>query len=135
MAETLEIIESYQKRALEDLKAAETMLDSKFHLAAISLAYYVVFYAITSSLLKEGIIVHKHKQLGIEFRKNFIKTGQLDKKYSELLQQLFRSRQTADYDAIPNIPEEKVKELLKDAKEFVEVLNKLDAGVRRHDDK
>ena len=122
MAESIEVLESYRERALQDLKAAETMLASKFHLVAVSLAYYAVFYAITALLLKEGVVAHKHKQLGIEFRKHFIKTNRLPPRYSELLHELYEARQTADYDAIPNIPEEKVGDILKDAKEFVDVL-------------
>lgn len=118
----IEVIESYRKRALEDLKAAEQMLASKFHLAAVSLAYYAVFYAITAVLLEKGIKVRKHKQLGIEFRKTFIKTEMLPRKYSQTLEILFDARQTADYDAAPKIEEEMVPKLLQEAKEFVNVL-------------
>ena len=124
----IEVIESYQKRAEEDLKAAEQMLASKFHLAAISLAYYAVFYAIIAALLAKGIKARKHKQLGIEFRRVFIKTEILPKKYSAILDALFHARQTADYDAVPKIEQEDVQKLLEDAKEFVTVLNKLDSG-------
>lgn len=118
----IEVLESYRKRALEDIKAAEQMLASKFHLAAVSLSYYAVFYAITAVLLERGIKVRKHKQLGIQFRKNFIKTGILPKKYSSFLDELFNARQTADYDAVPNIEQEAVPKLLNSAKEFVAVL-------------
>lgn len=118
----IEVIESYRKRALEDLKAAEQMLASKFHLAAVSLAYYAVFYAITAALLAKGIKVRKHKQLGIEFRRTFIKTNVLPQKYSSLLDELFNARQSADYDAVPSIEQEEVPKLLLQAKEFVEVL-------------
>lgn len=123
MAE-FEIIESYRQRAREDLRAAEEMLASRFHLAAISRAYYALFYAATAILLEEGIVVHRHKQLGIEFRKHFIKTKKLPKKYSEILEELFQARQTADYDAIPEISETRVKELLEEAKDFVQTLLK-----------
>lgn len=118
----IEVIESYRKRALEDLKAAEQMLASKFHLAAVSLAYYAVFYGITAALLAKGIKVRKHKQLGIEFRRTFIKTNVLPQKYSSLLDELFNARQSADYDAVPSIEQEEVPKLLLQAKEFVEVL-------------
>lgn len=133
MAE-IEVIESYRKRAEEDLKAAEQMLLSKFHLAAVSLAYYAVFYGITAALLAKGIRVRKHKQLGIEFRKTFIKTEIISKKYSKILDVLFHARQTADYDAVPKIEQDAVPKLLLDAKEFVDILNKLDSGVRRNDE-
>lgn len=122
MAEEITVIESYRERALQDLKAADTMLASKFHMAAVSLTYYAVFYAITALLLQEGMVAHKHKQLGIEFRRHFIKTKRLPMKYSELLHELYEARQTADYDAVPNIPEEKVGAMLNEAKDFVSVL-------------
>lgn len=123
MAE-FEIIESYRQRARDDLKAAEEMLASRFHLAAISRAYYALFYTATAVLLEKGITVHRHKQLGIEFRKHFIKTKELPKKYGEILEELFQARQTADYDAIPEISEARVGELLKEAKDFIQTLLK-----------
>lgn len=119
-----EIIESYSQRAKDDLKASEEMLASHFHLAAVSRAYYAIFYAMTAVLLEKGLTVHSHRQLGIEFRKHFIKTKELSPKYGEILEELFQARQSADYDAIPEITEKRVGELLKEAKDFVGALLK-----------
>lgn len=117
-----EIIESYWKRAEEDIKAAKELLASKFPLAAVSRAYYAVFYASTAVLLMEGISVHRHKQLGIEFRKHFIKTKKIPSKYSQILEELFQARQAVDYDAIPEITPERVQELIESAHDFVNAL-------------
>lgn len=121
MAE-VEIIESYRDRAREDIQTAKLLLGSHLHLAAISRAYYGVFYAVTALLVGRGVVAHKHRQLGIEFRRHFVKTGTFSKKESGLLQELFRARLKADYDAIPDIKEERVAGLIKEAEEFVEAL-------------
>ena len=117
-----EIIESYRHRAKEDLKAAQEMLRSKFHLAAISRAYYAIFYAITAALLEKDVIVHRHKQLGIEFRRHFIKAKLLPKQSSQILETLFQARQTADYDAMPEITLERVQELIVDAEKLIKAI-------------
>ncbi|OGQ47779.1 MAG: hypothetical protein A3H42_01780 [Deltaproteobacteria bacterium RIFCSPLOWO2_02_FULL_46_8] len=121
----IEIILSYRKRAVDDIKAAEEMFASRFYLAAISRAYYAAFYAVTAALLAKDVKVQKHKQLGIEFRRHFIKTGTLSKKYSEILEELFQARQNADYDAIPEITETRVRELIEEAKDFVQAVSSL----------
>lgn len=122
---SLEIIESYRRRAEEDVKAAREMLASRFHLAAVSRAYYAIFYAATATLLMEDIAVHSHKQLAIEFRRYFIKTKKMDSKYSQIFEELFQARQTVDYDAIPEITPERVQELIDEAGDFVNTLKNL----------
>lgn len=124
MAE-IDLIRAYQVRALEDIRAAEQLLGSQFDLAAISRAYYAVFYAITAALLANGTETRSHKQLGIQFRKQFIKTKKVPQKFSPLLEELFQARQAADYDAIPEMDSSEVQHLVKSAAEFVELMNKL----------
>lgn len=124
MAE-IDQIRAYQERALEDIKAAEQLLGSQFDLAAISRAYYAVFYAITAALLANGTETRSHKQLGIQFRKQFIKTKKVAQKYSALLEELFQARQVADYDAIPEMDEAEVRHLVNVAREFVTLMNQL----------
>ena len=121
MAES-EIVKAYLKRARDDLQASREMIVSHFHLAAISRMYYSVFYALTALLLKKGIAVHTHKQLGIEFRRRLIKTEDIPMQYSAVLEELFQARQTADYDAIPEISEDRVRELLQKADDFLKVI-------------
>lgn len=121
MAE-IDIIRAYQNRAKEDIAAATQLLNSHFYLAAVSRAYYAVFYAITAVLLANDSEIHSHKQLGIQFRKQFIQTQQVPQKFSALLEELFQARQAADYDAIPEMAPDEVQHLIKSADEFVKYL-------------
>ncbi|MBI4126907.1 MAG: HEPN domain-containing protein [Deltaproteobacteria bacterium] len=120
MAEELEIIEGYRKRAREELEASRLALDGRFYAASISRGYYAVYYAMCALLSEKGIVTKSHRQTGIEFRKNFVKTGTVERKYSDILDKLFTIRMESDYDAIPNIDERLAKKLLQDAHDFVE---------------
>lgn len=120
MAEGFGIAEGYRKRAKEELEASRVMLGNHFYAAAISRAYYAVYYAITALLMERGVVVKTHRQAAIEFRKRFIKTKHFDVKYSDILDELFNVRMLSDYDAIPEIDEAKTARLLSLAKDFVE---------------
>lgn len=112
-------MESYRNRAREEIKAARLLFGSHLHAAAVSRAYYSCFYMINCLLLKEGIETKTHKQLAIEFRKRYIKTGALDKKFSRILDQLFNTRMLSDYDATIDLSADQVDHLIKLAEEFI----------------
>jgi len=117
--EIVRIVDSYKIRAREDIQAAELLAESHLYAGAISRAYYACFYAVSLLLLQEGMEVKTHKQLGIEFRKRYIKTKKLDKRFSRILEQLFDARMLTDYDATINLEEKQVAHLIKLAEEFV----------------
>jgi uncharacterized protein (UPF0332 family) len=119
MEEVRELIESYKKRAQEELEAANLLLGSQLYAGAISRAYYACFYAMNYLLIYDGIETKTHKQLAVEFRKNYIKTGKLDRKYSRILDQLFNTRILSDYDATIELEQDKVVSLIKASEEFV----------------
>jgi len=98
------------------------MHESHFYAAAISRSYYAVFYAMNALLIEKNISTKSHKQTAIEFRKQFIKTKILDMKYSNILDELFNVRMLCDYDAVPEIDEEKTHHLIELAQDFVEAV-------------
>lgn len=120
MAERIKIAEGYRARAREELEASRSMLEGHFYAASISRAYYAVYYSMNALLIEMDIATKSHKQTAIEFRKHFIKTEKFEKKYSTILDQLFNVRMLSDYDATPEIDEEKTKHLLSLAEDFVE---------------
>lgn len=85
MEKIVKLVESYKQRAGEELKAAKLLFASHLSAGAISRAYYACFYAINYLLLQEGMEAKTHKQVAIELRKRYIKTGRLDKKFSRIL--------------------------------------------------
>ena len=119
MEEMIKLLEGYKKRAKEELEASRLLSGSHLYAGAVSRAYYACFYAITTLLLREGVETKTHKQLAIEFRKRFIKTCKMDKKFSRILDQLFNTRMLSDYEAIIDLDREEVERLIGLAEEFV----------------
>ena len=71
-----------------------------------------------------GLKTSSHKQTQVEFRKHFVKTGEIDKKYSKILAELFETRSRADYDIYWATNKTFVERIVEETKNFVgEVLN------------
>lgn len=119
MEETVKLVYGYKRRALEEIKSARLLADSHLHAGAVSRAYYACFYAINYLLIQDGIDAKTHKQVAVEFRKKYIKTGLLDKKLSQILDQLFNTRMLSDYDAIIDLEPKRVTHLISLAETFV----------------
>ena len=124
MEKSLAEAKDYEERANREIAEATDHLQRGYLETAASTAYYSCFYAIHAKLAALGITTKSHKQVGIEFRRHFIKTGKMDKKFSNYWSLLFQWRSTVDYIALPSINEEKAKELVDMAKDFVTTLLK-----------
>jgi len=57
-----------------------------------------------------------------QFSKNFIKTGKLDKKYGNLLVQLYDWRQKGDYENLFDFTEDNVNQLFEPVYEMLEMI-------------
>ena len=71
--------------------------DGSFDFAA-SRAYYAAFYAMEAALLVHDIRAATHAGIISAFSKQFLKTEILPKELSRTIGNLFRERQTADYE-------------------------------------
>ena len=119
-----ERIEKLLKKAQEDLKASEIMIENGIFRIAASRVYYAMFYIAEAILLTKGLIFTSHKGLISSFNKEFIKSGIFNMKFGRLLRDAFDIRQNSDYEIVPDITESKTKELLLAAKEFLEEAKK-----------
>jgi uncharacterized protein (UPF0332 family) len=119
-----ERIEKLLKKAQEDLKASEIMIENDIYRVAVSRIYYAMFYIAEALLLTKGLIFTSHKGLMSSFNKEFIKSGIFNIKFGRLLRDAFDIRQNSDYEIVPDITESKTKELLLAAKEFLEEAKK-----------
>jgi uncharacterized protein (UPF0332 family) len=119
-----ERIEKLLKKAQEDLKASEIMIENGIYRIAASRVYYAMFYIAEALLLTKGLIFTSHKGLISSFNKEFIKSGIFNIKFGRLLRDAFDIRQNSDYEIVPDITESKTKELLLLAKEFLEEAKK-----------
>ena len=115
-------------QAKQCLVSAEALLQIYDERGAVNRAYYAVFHAIRSVLILEGKDFAKHSGVISYFRKEYIKTGVFSADISDTITDLFNSRSSSDYDDHFDFTKDEVVELLKEAGEFVEVIEAYHKG-------
>lgn len=114
----------YLHEAKEMLSVAKVNLNQDFYSTAINRTYYAVFYCANALLSSKGIFRKKHSSVLSEFRKEFIKTGEINVKFSDFYGQLMDDRHAADYDLLHKITKEEAEENYNYAKSFIEEVEK-----------
>jgi len=109
-------------------QAEETRLDANKMIEAglsprsiVNRAYYAMFYAVLALFLKVGVNIKTSKHIGVIsiFDREFIKTGKIDKRYSEILHELFDARLEGDYKEYVEVLADDAREHVKLAEEFL----------------
>jgi uncharacterized protein (UPF0332 family) len=103
--------------ALEDAQAA---CDKQRFENAMNRIYYAIFYMVSSLAQKNDFATSKHSALLAWFNKKFINENKIfDAKLFKIYSRAFSLRQESDYDVSYKLDDEKVRELLSEAKEFI----------------
>lgn len=95
--ERKEYVDYRMKTALDTYSAAKVLAENGYWNSAVNRLYYSAFYAVNALLVQNKINSSSHSGLRSQFSLHFIKTGKLDRKYGNLLSQLYDWRQKADY--------------------------------------
>lgn len=119
MEHSSEFVKGSLKRADQALKAANSLLEQRLLVDAVSRAYYAMFHAATAILYHYGLRVKSHSSAISLFGEHIVKTGLVDKEIGKSLRRAFDLRQKSDYEIDFEITQEKVKELVTEAKGFV----------------
>ena len=98
------------------------LADNGFWNSAVNRLYYSVFYAVSALLVFHDIQTKKHSSVKSQFSLHFIKTGVFDKKYGQLLSELFDWRQKGDYENIFDYDQESVQPLFIPVKEMLDLI-------------
>lgn len=114
----------YMEAAREMLDVARENLGNNHINSACNRAYYAVFYAASALLFSKGKTFGKHSAVLAAFRQDFIKTGELDKKFSDDYEFVMDSRHTADYMLYDSLDNEDAGLVLAKAHGFVEEVEK-----------
>jgi uncharacterized protein (UPF0332 family) len=112
-------IEEYLALAREDLAAARDNLQFGHLRAAVSRAYYAMFYAATALLGSQGLWRSKHQGLIAAFGEHFVKPGLIEPHYGRILRDAFEARLDSDYGPNPDLNESSAEQLISNAETFV----------------
>lgn len=112
-------IQTHIDHARRSLDAAALNLNNGFYATAINRAYYAIFYAASCLLLVKDISRSKHSGVIAAFRQNFVKTGLIEAKYSDIYGDVMEARIDSDYDMAFEADRTTAKEKLEDARQFV----------------
>lgn len=122
--ERSEYIQYRIKTAQDTFDAAKVLAENGFWNSAVNRLYYSVFYAVNALLVQNEIFSSSHSSLRSQFSLHYIKTGKLDRKYGNLLSQLYDWRQKADYGNVFDFDPESVKPRFDDVLDMIREIEK-----------
>lgn len=115
--------------AAERVEAAKAMIELGYFRDSINRSYYAIFSAVRALLSEKRIDFKKHSAVISYFRREFIKTGIFDVKFSDYIGEAFRLRGYCDYDDFIVASRGKAEEQYQHAVEFcAAVKNYLEAN-------
>ncbi len=117
-----DIIEYRKEKALKTFSEAEAIKNLGFWSLCANRLYYSAYYACSALLINYGHTTTTHNGVKRVLGMEFVKTGKLDKKYSDLFQLLFSMRHTGDYDDIFDWDEDDIVPLFTPTKELIDTI-------------
>jgi uncharacterized protein (UPF0332 family) len=110
--------------AREELETARDNIAHGHFRAAISRAYYAVFYMASAALFSQSVQRSKHSGVESAFSKFLVKSGYIEPEFSRLYQRARRQREEADYADDSHVDETTARQALDDAEHFVDRLER-----------
>ena len=105
--------------AAERVEVSKNMLDSGHFRDSVNRSYYAIFTAARALLSEDGVAFKKHSAVIGYFRREYIKTGIFDVKYSDYIGDAFEFRNDCDYEDFIFATREEAEEQYQHAVEFV----------------
>jgi uncharacterized protein (UPF0332 family) len=119
------LIEHRITRATDTIEEVSFLIKNKKFLLAVNRIYYGMFYILSAFSLRYDFSTSKHQQLIGWFNKEFISTGEIDRKYGRILHNAYNNRSTGDYDDFAEFDEEDVKKSFDEMKDFIRTIRAL----------
>lgn len=118
------IVKQNLEKAKDRLDAAQLLLDNEKFEDSVNRAYYSMYHSAMALLRTKNVLPKTHKGLIGEFGKKFVKTENVDKKFSKMLSHAESLRESADYGIESEIKLEDAAKTVKNAKEFLKMAKK-----------
>ena len=107
------------QKAVQNLAAAELLLQEGFDDIAASRAYYAMFYVAEALLFTKGLAFSSHSAVIAAYGKEFARTGLLKAEYHKHLRDAFQARQVGDYGVESAVTRSNVAKLIEWGKDFL----------------
>jgi uncharacterized protein (UPF0332 family) len=108
------------ERSIEFYSDAVKLFESESYRSSASRLYFSVFHAMKAALALKAIDRRKHSGIISEFRKLFVKTGEIGAESSRIISSIQTMRHDSDYDDYYDIDEEELETMLPKAKNFID---------------
>ena len=116
--------------AKERLEVSKEMTESGRYRISITNSYYAIFNAVRALLAEREIDFKKHSAVVSYFRREYVKTGIFDVKFSDYIGSAFKARQYSDYGDFVVVSKEEATEQYEHAAEFCEAVKKFLEGTQ-----
>lgn len=117
-------IQDEWKRALTTLKGAKVLFAENLLEDATSRAYYSAFHATQAVLITQGLQPKSHQGVLYLFNHHFVKNGEIEPKYSQILARAAKYREEADYRHAMVFTDEQTGQTIKDVELFLKRVKK-----------
>jgi len=118
-ADTVALIKHNLQKADDSIIQAGALLNIQQHFGAVNRAYYAIFYAALAILLTKDLGSSKHSGVLSLFDREFVKTNDVDRKWSKVFHDAFGLRATADYARLADVTVQQATKTIQSAEEFV----------------
>ena len=107
------------ERAADCLDTAKKMVELGKYRDATNRSYYCIFHCMRSILALEGVDFKKHTAVISYFRENYIKSGKLENRISDIIGDLFWLRNKSDYEDFFVVSKKEVAAQVENAEYFL----------------
>ena len=108
--------------AVERLAVSKNLAEDGHYKISVTNSYYAIFNAVRALLSERYVDFKKHSAVISYFRREYVKTGLFDVKFSDYIGGAFSARQYSDYADFFVVSREQAEEQYQHAVEFVEVV-------------
>jgi len=107
------------EKADDSIIQAEALLNIEQYFGSVNRAYYAIFYAALAILLTKGLGSSKHSGVLSYFDREFVKTNEVEKKWSKVFHDAFELRSMGDYAKLTKVTKLETENLIKNSRDFV----------------
>ncbi len=117
---TKQLITRRLERAYKNLEVANSLLAGRFCEDSVSKSYYAIFIAAKALPPTKNLDPKKHSGVISLFNQHFVKAGEVEKEFAEILKFAQKERTSADYDEFYSASVEEAKTQLENADRFLQ---------------